>query len=236
MIQIEVQIATLLSVKTGACPEDCKYCSQSIRYKTAVEREAFMDHDKVLEAANKAKASGASRFCMAMAWRQVPKKSDFEKTLALVKSVKALGLETCLSMGMLSAEQANILKAEGLDYYNHNLDTSESYYKKIITTRTYQHRLDTLSNVAKAGLKVCCGGIIDMGESRADRVDLLWQLTQLDKIPESVPINRLIRVPGTPFEDVPVQDDFEFVRTVAVARIMLPKARVRLSAGREADE
>ena len=229
----EIQIATLLSVKTGACPEDCKYCSQSVRYKTDVQRESFMDHDKVLAAAKQAKASGASRFCMAMAWRQVPKKSDFEKTLGLIKSVKALGLETCLSMGMLSAEQATILKEEGLDYYNHNLDTSEAYYKKIITTRTYQNRLDTLAHVAKAGLKVCCGGIVDMGESREDRVGLLWQLTQLDKTPESVPINRLIRVPGTPFAEMPVQDDFEFVRTVAAARIILPKARIRLSAGRE---
>jgi biotin synthase len=228
----EIQISTLLSVKTGACPEDCGYCSQSVHHKTGLKRQHYLDEATILARAQKAKQAGATRFCMAMAWRSPPKQSEFAKTLTVIKKIKDMGLETCLSMGMLTAEQAQALQAHGLDYYNHNLDTSAEYYRKIVTTRCYEDRLTTLKHVADSGLKTCCGGIVDMGESRADRVAFLWQLTQLDKTPESVPINRLVRVPGTPLAQTAPQDDFELVRTIATARILMPKAMIRLSAGR----
>lgn len=228
-----IQISTLLSVKTGACPEDCAYCPQSVKYETGLDKEKLMATETVVAAAKKAKAAGATRFCMGAAWRNAPSGTQFQHTLDMIKAVKDLGMETCFTMGMLNAEQAQALKDNGLDYYNHNLDTSEEYYKEIITTRSYQDRLDTLAEVSKSGLKTCCGGIIGMGESREDRIQFLLQLAKLPEAPQSIPINRLVRVAGTPLADVDEIDDFEFVRTIAIARIMFPTSYVRLSAGRE---
>lgn len=228
-----VQLSQLLSIKTGACPEDCKYCPQSIRYDTGLEREALMEVEDVLAAARVAKADGATRFCMGAAWRS-PKDRDIPKLKAMIGGVREMGLETCLTAGMLTAHQAEELAAGGLDYYNHNLDTSPEYYGEVITTRTYEDRLETLEAVRHAGMKVCCGGIVGMGETRDDRAGLLEQLANLQPHPESVPINNLVRVPGTPVEGLPPVDPFEFVRTIAVARILMPASHVRLSAGREA--
>lgn len=227
----EVQVSTLLSIKTGACPEDCKYCSQSARYKTDIDKERLMEVNSVLEAAKAAKAQGSTRFCMGAAWRN-PKERDMPYVVEMVKGVKALGLETCMTLGMLSSEQAGELQSAGLDYYNHNLDTSPEHYNSIITTRTYQDRLDTLDNVRSAGMKVCSGGIVGLGEQAKDRASLLLQLANLSPQPESVPINMLVKVEGTPLSDVDDLDHFEFIRCIAVARIMMPKSHVRLSAGR----
>jgi len=226
-----VQLSTLLSIKTGACPEDCAYCPQSARYHTGVKAEPLMDLGTVTAAARAAKAQGATRFCMGAAWR-APKDRDIESVAAMVREVRALGLETCLTLGMLKPEQAQRLSDAGLDYYNHNLDTSESFYKEIITTRAYGDRLDTLHNVRAAGIKVCCGGIVGMGESRQDRAELLRTLANLPQHPESVPINNLVQVEGTPLKGLPQLDPLEFVRTIAVARVLMPQAYVRLSAGR----
>jgi biotin synthase len=228
----EVQISTLLSIKTGGCPEDCAYCPQSVHYDTGVDAEKLMSLGSVLAAARAAKASGASRFCMGAAWR-APKDRDLDKVCAMVVGVKALGLETCVTLGMLEDAQARRLKDAGLDYYNHNLDTSPEYYGTIITTRTYQDRLDTLANVRAAGIHVCCGGIIGMGESREDRIGMIATLADLPEHPESVPINMLVRVAGTPLAAEHDLDPLEFVRTIAVARITMPASMVRLSAGRE---
>ncbi len=228
----EIQLSTLLSIKTGGCAEDCGYCSQSAHFDTGLKAEKLMPVDEVLEAARAAKAQGASRFCMGAAWRS-PKARDMERVTTMVREVKALGLETCMTLGMLDAEQANSLKDAGLDYYNHNLDTAPEYYGKVIGTRTYQDRLDTLDNVRAAGINVCSGGIVGMGETRAHRAGLIAQLANLDPYPESVPINNLVPIPGTPLADVEPIDPFEFVRTIAVARITMPRTYVRLSAGRE---
>lgn len=227
-----VQISTLLSIKTGACPEDCKYCSQSGHYNTGLEKEKLMEIRRVLEQARDAKTQGATRFCMGAAWRS-PREKDMPYVLDMVKQVKSLGMETCMTLGMLDIGQAQKLSDAGLDYYNHNLDTSPEHYNSIITTRTYQDRLDTLSNVREAGMKVCCGGILGMGETAKDRAGLLLQLANLPDHPESVPINMLVKIEGTPLEDVEDLDHFDFIRTVAVARIIMPKSFVRLSAGRE---
>lgn len=227
----EVQVSSLLSIKTGACSEDCAYCPQSARHDADLKREALMPLSEVLEAARAAKAQGATRFCMGAAWRS-PKDRDVERVCEMIEAVKSLGLETCVTLGMLSDGQTQRLKASGLDYYNHNLDTSEAYYAEIITTRTYRDRLDTLARVRNAGINVCCGGILGMGESDRDRAELLRQLANLPKHPESVPINMLVQVEGTPLAGVSKLDPFVFVRTVAVARILMPKSRVRLSAGR----
>ncbi|NND45992.1 MAG: biotin synthase BioB [Xanthomonadales bacterium] len=227
----EVQISTLLSIKTGACPEDCKYCPQSVRYDTGLEREALVPLDSVLEAARVAREGGASRFCMGAAWRS-PKDRDLDRVIEMVQGVRDLGLETCLTLGMLNAEQAQKLKDAGLDYYNHNLDTSPEYYEEVITTRKYQDRLDTLAHVREAGMKVCCGGIVGMGEERDDRAGLLVELANLPEHPQSVPINNLVQVPGTPLDGTEPIDPLEFVRTIAVARVMMPASMVRLSAGR----
>src|SRR5262245_33762178 len=228
----EVQISTLLSIKTGGCPEDCAYCPQSVHYATGVDAEKLMSLGAVLSAARAAKASGASRFCMGAAWR-APKDRDLDKVCAMVAGVKALGLETCVTLGMLERAQAQQLKDAGLDYYNHNIDTSPEYYGEIITTRTYQDRLDTLEHVRAMGIQVCCGGIIGMGESREDRIGMIATLASLPEHPESVPINMLVRVAGTPLADESILDPLEFVRTIAVARITMPVSVVRLSAGRE---
>lgn len=228
----QVQMSTLLSIKTGACPEDCGYCSQSGHHKTAVEKERLLPLGLVIAKAKAAKAKGATRFCMGAAWRSPPKK-DLPKVIEMIKAVKALGLESCVTLGTLTKEHVDALKAAGLDYYNHNLDTSPDYYKKIISTRTYQDRLDTLERIRQADINVCCGGIIGMGESREDRINLLIQLANLSAHPKSVPINKLVPVPGTPLANVATLDPIEFIRSVAVARIMLPKSVVRLSAGRE---
>ncbi|MFZ5757288.1 MAG: biotin synthase BioB [Pseudomonadota bacterium] len=227
-----VQVSTLLSIKTGACPEDCKYCSQSGHYNTGLEKEKLLEIEKVVAEAKAAKEGGSSRFCMGAAWRS-PREKDMPYVLEMVKQVKALGLETCMTLGMLSAEQSQALAAAGLDYYNHNLDTSPEYYNQIITTRTYQDRLDTLEHVRAAGMKVCAGGIIGMGETRKDRIGLLQSLANLPVHPESVPVNMLVKIAGTPLEGVEDLDHFEFVRTIAVARILMPASFVRLSAGRE---
>jgi len=226
-----VQMSTLLSIKTGACPEDCAYCPQSVRYDTGLEREALMDVAAVSECAARARAAGATRFCMGAAYRS-PKPKDLEVIADMIRAVRALGLESCATLGMLTPAQAHTLRNAGLDYYNHNLDTSARYYGQIVSTRTYQERLDTLAAVRAAGLKVCCGGILGMGESADDRAQLLITLANLPEHPESVPINRLVRVRGTPLADAPDLDPFEFVRTIAVARILMPRAHVRLSAGR----
>jgi biotin synthase len=228
-----VQMSTLLSIKTGACPEDCAYCPQSVRYDTGIEREALMDVSAVRAAAVRARDAGATRFCMGAAYRS-PKGKDLKIIVDMVRAVRALGLETCATLGMLSQEQADELAHAGLDYYNHNLDTSREFYPQIISTRSYQERLDTLAAVRAAGLKVCCGGIIGMGESLSDRAQLLRTLANLPEHPESVPINQLVPVAGTPLEGAAGVDPFDFVRTIAVARLLMPHAQVRLSAGRGA--
>lgn len=228
----EVQISTLLSIKTGGCPEDCAYCPQSAKFATGVKAEKLMDLDAVLAEARTAKAAGASRFCMGAAWRS-PKGRDLDKVCEMVEGVKALGMETCVTLGMLTDEQARRLKGCGLDYYNHNLDTSPEYYGEIITTRIYQDRLDTLEHVRNAGIHVCCGGIVGMGESPEDRIGMIATLASLPAHPESVPINMLVRVEGTPLASAETLDPLDFVRTIAVARICLPASVVRLSAGRE---
>lgn len=228
----EVQVSTLLSIKTGACPEDCKYCPQSARYNTAVQREKLLEIEQILTAAKAAKQSGATRFCMGAAWRN-PNDRDMPYLETLVKEVKALGMETCMTLGMLSQSQANTLSDAGLDYYNHNVDTSSDFYNEVITTRTYQDRLDTLENVREAGMKVCSGGIIGLGESAENRATMLTELANLPSHPQSVPINRLVKCEGTPYEANQDVDDFDFIRVIAAARIMMPKSMVRLSAGRE---
>lgn len=227
-----VQVSTLLSIKTGACPEDCKYCPQSARYKTDVEAERLMEVERVLDAAQKAKNAGSTRFCMGAAWKN-PKERDMPLLTDMIKGVKDMGLETCMTLGMLTPEQAVHLADAGLDYYNHNLDTSPEFYGSIITTRTYQDRLDTLSHVRDAGMKICSGGIIGMGESANDRAGLLVELANLPVQPESVPINMLVKVKGTPLEEVDDVEPFDFIRLIAIARIMMPNSAVRLSAGRE---
>jgi biotin synthase len=228
----EVQVSTLLSIKTGACPEDCAYCPQSTRYDTGLEAEQLMAVEQVLEQARAAAASGATRFCMGAAWRS-PKDRDMPYVVAMVKGVKELGLESCMTLGMLTKGQADELASAGLDYYNHNLDTSPEFYGDIITTRTYADRLDTLGHVRDAGMKICSGGIVGMGEEQGDRAGLLQELANLPVHPESVPINMLVRVEGTPLADEADLDPFEFIRTIAVARILMPASHVRLSAGRE---
>ena len=227
-----VQVSTLLSIKTGGCSEDCGYCSQSARYQTGLENQDLMPLNEVLSAARDAQARGATRFCMGAAWRG-PKEKDLQPVLEMVRAVKALGLETCATLGMLKAGQAEQLAVAGLDYYNHNLDTAPEFYGDIISTHTYDDRLDTLGKVRNAGLKVCCGGIVGLGESRSARAGLIAQLAVLNPAPESVPINLLVRIPGTPMSDLPALDPIEFVRTIAAARICLPTSMVRLSAGRQ---
>ncbi|MBT6043346.1 MAG: biotin synthase BioB [Gammaproteobacteria bacterium] len=227
-----VQVSTLLSIKTGACPEDCKYCSQSGHYNTELEKEKLMQVEKVLEEARAAKQNGASRFCMGAAWKH-PSAKDFPHVLDMVKGVRALGMETCMTLGALNNEQSQALAEAGLDYYNHNIDTSRDYYKTIITTRTFEGRLDTLANVRDAGIKVCCGGIVGMGENKKDRINFLVELASLPQHPESVPINNLVKIKGTPLENVDDLDEFDFIRMIAVARILMPASHVRLSAGRE---
>jgi biotin synthase len=227
----QVQVSTLLSIKTGGCPEDCAYCPQSVRYETGVERDALLELDAVVAAARQAKADGATRFCMGAAYRS-PKPRQLESIKAMVREVRALGLETCATLGMLKPAQARELKEAGLDYYNHNLDTSEAFYGEIITTRTYQDRLDTLAAVREAGLNVCCGGILGMGESESDRIALLHTLATLPQHPESVPINQLVQVAGTPLHGLPPLDPLELVRTIATGRLMMPRSYLRLSAGR----
>jgi biotin synthase len=227
----QVQVNTLLSIKTGACPEDCAYCAQSIRYDTSLERDELMELDRVLEAARTAKANGATRFCMGAAYRS-PKPKQLALIKHMVSGVRDLGMETCVTLGMLTPSQAVELKEAGLDYYNHNLDTSERYYKEIITTRTYQDRLDTLTAVREAGINVCSGGILGMGETANDRAELLLTLATLPAHPDSVPINQLIKIPGTPLQDSAKIDPFEFIRTIAVARLLMPKSYVRIAAGR----
>ena len=227
----EVQISSLLSIKTGACSEDCAYCPQSAHYQTGLGREDLIPVNEVLKAARQAQDQGASRFCMGAAWRS-PTDQDVERVVTMIEGVRSLGMETCVTLGLLTDQQTQRLKQAGLDYYNHNLDTSEEFYSEIITTRTYQDRLDTLRRVREAGINVCCGGIIGMGESDADRANLLIELANLPQHPESVPINLLVRVEGTPLADVSLLDPLVFVRTIAVARILMPKSRVRLSAGR----
>ncbi|MBB1059921.1 biotin synthase BioB [Marilutibacter spongiae] len=228
----EVQVSTLLSVKTGGCPEDCGYCPQAARYHTGVDATKLMSTEAVVEKARQAKAAGASRFCMGAAWRS-PKDRDIPKVAAMIREVKSLGLETCATLGMLSGEQAGALREAGLDYYNHNLDTAPEFYNEIIHTREFQDRLDTLEHVRDAGMKTCCGGIVGMGESREQRAGLLQTLANLPAHPDSVPINRLVQVEGTPLAGTVELDPFEFVRTIAAARIMMPRSMVRLSAGRE---
>ena len=227
----EIQLSALLNIKEGGCPEDCGYCPQSVRYHTEVEVSPTMPLAEVISAAKAARSRGASRFCMGGAWRS-PKQKDFDQVVAMVKAIRAEGMETCATLGMLNEEQARQLKQAGLDYYNHNLDTSPEYYKNIISTRTYDDRLKTLDNVRKAGLNVCCGGIIGMGEDVDDRIGLLLTLSNLPQHPESVPINLLVRIEGTPLADVADLDPFDLVRTIAVARILMPASYVRLSAGR----
>ncbi|MEP1443225.1 MAG: biotin synthase BioB [Hyphomicrobiales bacterium] len=227
-----VQISTLISIKTGGCPEDCKYCPQSSRYDTGLSADKLMEVEKVLEAAQRAKSAGASRFCMGAAWRS-PKDRDLDKVKAMVSGVKALGMETCATLGMVTIDQASELRDAGLDYYNHNIDTGEEYYEEVITTRTFEDRMNTLSNVRDAGINVCCGGIIGMGEKETNRASMLTTLANLEEHPDSVPINMLVKVPGTPFEVNQDVEGVDFVRVIAVARIMMPQAVVRLSAGRE---
>jgi biotin synthase len=228
----EVQLSTLLNIKTGGCPEDCAYCPQSARYDTGVEADSLLDVATVRAAAETARANGATRFCMGAAWRS-PKDRDLEKVAELIEAVKDLGMESCVTLGMLKPGQAERLKASGLDYYNHNLDTSPEFYGEIISTRTYQDRLDTLANVRDAGINVCCGGIVGMGETRTDRAGLLINLANLPQHPESVPINLLVKVSGTPLDDTPDIEPLDMIRMVAAARIMMPESYVRLSAGRE---
>ena len=229
----EVQASTLLSIKTGGCEEDCKYCPQSSHYETSVKAEKLLDSQKILSEAAKAKEMGATRFCMGAAWRS-PKDRHIPALVEVIKGVKDMGLETCMTLGMLSENQANTLSEAGLDYYNHNIDTSEEFYKEVITTRTFQERLDTLENVRKSGMKVCCGGIVGMGEKVDDRAKMLITLANMEKHPESVPINLLVKVEGTPLmEGVAAVESIDFIKTIAVARIMMPASYVRLSAGRE---
>ncbi|HEJ9529455.1 TPA: biotin synthase BioB [Proteus mirabilis] len=228
----QIQVSTLLSIKTGACPEDCKYCAQSARYKTGLEKERLMEVQQVIESAKKAKAAGSTRFCMGAAWRN-PHERDMPYLEQMVKEVKALGMETCMTLGKLDDSQASRLAQAGLDFYNHNLDTSPEFYGSIITTRTYQDRLDTLDKVRNAGIKVCSGGILGLGEEVKDRAAMLVQLANLPQSPESVPINMLAKIKGTPLADNEDVDPFDFIRTIAVARIMMPRSYVRLSAGRE---
>jgi biotin synthase len=228
----DIELATLLSIKTGGCPEDCGYCPQAARYQTDVKATKMMDVEEVLEAARAAKEAGSNRFCMGAAWRE-PKDRDIEKVVAMIKGVKDLGLETCATLGMLAPEQAKALGDAGLDYYNHNLDTSEDFYGSVINTRQYQDRLDTLQSVRSAGMSVCCGGIIGMGETRKQRAAFIAKLANLNPYPESVPINHLVPVAGTPLAEQKGVDPLEFVRTIAIARITMPTARVRLSAGRQ---
>lgn len=227
-----VQVSTLLSIKTGGCPEDCSYCPQAARYNTGVQAQKLMEPEAVLAAARTAKEAGATRFCMGAAWRS-PKDRDMDKLSAIIGAVRGLGMETCATLGMLSASQAQTLKDAGLDYYNHNIDTAPEFYDSVIGTRDYQDRLDTLEHVRDARLKTCCGGIVGMGETRVQRAGLLQTLATLPEHPQSVPINRLVRVAGTPLEETAELDPFEFVRTIAVARIVMPQSMVRLSAGRE---
>ncbi|MDP3560300.1 MAG: biotin synthase BioB [Legionellaceae bacterium] len=226
-----IQAATLLSIKTGACPEDCSYCSQSGRYETAVEKEKLLSLEAVIERAKEAKAQGATRFCMGAAWRSPPAKA-MPALFEMIEAVKALGMETCMTLGMLDDVQAQQLSDAGLDYYNHNIDTSPSYYNKVITSRTFQDRLDTIERVKEAGMRVCCGGILGLGESRTDRIEFLCTLANLSTPPESVPINRLIRVAGTPLADAVPLDGLELVRTIATARLIMPASVIRLTAGR----
>lgn len=228
----EMQISTLLSIKTGSCPENCSYCPQSAHYNTGLQKSPLMNIEDVLTAAKRAKEAGSTRFCMGAAWRG-PRDKDLEVVCEMVKEVKKLGLETCVTLGLLKDNQADALQEAGLDFYNHNIDTSEEYYDKIITTRTFEDRLDTLSNVRKAGIKVCCGGILGMGETNDDRIKMLLTLANLEQPPESIPINKLMRIPGTPLANTAAVDPFDFIRTIALARIMMPKSFVRLSAGRE---
>ena len=227
----EVQISTLLSIKTGACPEDCGYCSQSAKHDTSLEKERLLPLQEVIDQAAEAKANGSSRFCMGAAWRN-PTDKNLDKVIDMIKAVKALGMETCVTLGMLTEAQTQRMKEAGLDYYNHNLDTSPEYYDKVITTRSYQDRLDTLEHVRDAGINVCSGGIVGMGEDEKDRASLLQQLANLPQHPESVPINMLVQVEGTPLFNSDKLDHLEFIRTIAVARIIMPKSFVRLSAGR----
>jgi biotin synthase len=229
----KVQLSRLLSVKTGGCPEDCAYCNQSVHYKTGLSASKLMEVERAVEEARRAKEAGATRYCMGAAWRSL-KERDLEAICAMVRGVKGLGMETCMTLGMLTPAHAERLKSAGLDYYNHNIDTSERYYSEIISTRTFAERLDTLSSVRAAGIKVCCGGIVGMGEEPGDRADMLVTLANLPDHPESVPINLLIPIPGTPLENAPALDPIAFVRTIAVARIMMPRSMVRLSAGRAA--
>jgi biotin synthase len=227
----ELELCSLLSIKTGACPEDCAYCPQSAHYQTSLTREKLYDLDRVIQKAKEAKEKGALRFCMGAAYRSPPAK-DFTFILEMIAAVKKMGLETCVTLGALTAEHAQQLKTAGLDFYNHNIDTSKDYYEKIITTHTYQDRLDTLQHAANAGLQLCCGGILGMGETREDRIYFLLQLTQLPEPPKSIPINRLIPIPGTPLEKKGEIDSFEFVRSIAITRILMPASIIRLSAGR----
>ncbi len=227
----QVQVSSLLNIKTGACPEDCSYCSQSSKYDTGLEREKLMEVDLVLEQAKEAKDKGATRFCMGAAWRN-PTDKSLDKVIPMIQGVKAMGMETCVTLGMLTQEQAFTLKEAGLDYYNHNLDTSEENYSNVITTRNFQDRLDTLESVQNADINVCSGGILGLGEEQTDRASMLRSLSNLEAHPDSVPLNLLVPIPGTPFEKVAPPTESEFVRTIAVARIMMPKSVVRLSAGR----
>jgi len=229
----EIQLSTLLSIKTGGCPEDCKYCPQSSRYDTGLEKELLMAKEEVLANARAAKEKGATRFCMGAAWRE-PKGRAFDMVCDMVSEVRDMGMETCATLGMLTEEQAGKLKEAGLDYYNHNLDTDPEYYKEIISTRTYEERLDTLKHVRAKGMSICCGGIVGMGETRRHRAGLVAQLARMNPHPESVPINMLIKIEGTPMENLDNLDTFEFIRTIAVSRITMPGSHVRLSAGREA--
>jgi biotin synthase len=228
----ELQFCTLSSIKTGACPEDCKYCSQSARYDTGLEYQPLLDNDKILAEASQAKANGSTRFCMGAAWREIPEGKPFEQVLSLVRDVKQMGLEPCVTLGMLNKEQALALKAAGLHSYNHNIDTAPEYYSQVISTRTFEDRLQTISHVQEAGINVCSGGILGLGESREDRYSFIASLASMDPQPQSVPINILVPIPGTPFAENDPIDNIELVRTVATVRIMIPKAKVRLSAGR----
>jgi biotin synthase len=228
----KIQISTLLSIKTGSCPENCSYCPQSAHYQTGLQKQTLMSVEEVVEAAKKAKASGSDRFCLGAAWRG-PRDEDLKIVCQMVSKVKELGLQTCVTLGLLKEHQAAELKNAGLDFYNHNIDTSPEFYKEIITTRTFEDRLKTLEHVRKAGINLCCGGILGMGESNDDRIEMLLLLSNLDPYPESVPINKLIKIPGTPLEGAKEVDAFDFVRTIALCRILMPKAYVRLSAGRQ---
>ncbi len=230
--ECDMQLSTLLNIKTGACPENCAYCPQSAHFKTGLEKEPLYDKTEVIEAAKKAKEIGSQRFCVGAAWRG-PRDDDIEKVGEMIAEIKAMGLETCATLGLLKDGQAEKLKEYGLDYYNHNIDTSKEYYHEIITTRTFQDRIDTINRVRTSGLKVCCGGILGMGETTTDRLNMLVMLANMNPYPESVPINKLIPIPGTPMANKVPVSEIEFVKTIAIARILMPKARVRLSAGRE---